>query len=107
MSRLNPSEDERFRIRPWHRALPQRAKRGAAKKADKNAKTPGKAKAKEKRGPQSLEETLEILGADQLELDNGRELLNDTGVRHLRVSVQKNSAFSRLLDRLSERVNRS
>jgi hypothetical protein len=72
------------------------------------SKTPGKVRAKDKRSPQSLEETLEILGADQLEIDNGRgERLNDTGVRHLKVSLQKNSPFSRLLDRLSERVNKS
>jgi hypothetical protein len=76
--------------------------------AKQKAKTPGKVRARDKRTPQSLEETLEILGADQLEIDNGRgELLNDTGVRHLKVSVQKNSPFSRLLDRLSERVNKS
>ena len=71
------------------------------------AKTPGKVRAKERRSPQSLEETLEILGADQLEIDNGRgERLNDTGVRHLKVSMQKNSPFSRLLDRLSDRVGK-
>jgi len=71
------------------------------------SKTPGKVRAKDKRTPQSLEETLEILGADQLEIDNGRgELLNDTGVRHLKVSLQKSSPFTRLLDRLSERVNK-
>jgi len=71
------------------------------------AKTPGKVRAKERRSPQSLEETLEILGADQLEIDNGRgERLNDTGVRHLKVSLQKNSPFSRLLDRLSDRVGK-
>lgn len=64
--------------------------------------------ARERRGPQTLEETLEILGADELEIDSGRgESLNDTGVRHLRVEVQKNTPFSRLLERLSERTKKN
>jgi hypothetical protein len=64
--------------------------------------------ARERRGPQTLEETLEILGADELEIDSGRgETLNDTGVRHLRVEVQKNTPFSRLLERLSERTKKN
>jgi hypothetical protein len=64
--------------------------------------------ARERRGPQTLEETLEILGAGELEVDNGRgETLNDTGVRHLRVEVQKNTPFSRLLERLSERSKKN
>jgi len=63
--------------------------------------------ARENRGPQTLEETLEILGASQLTIDNGRgETINDTGVRHLRVEVQKNSPFSKLLERLSERMKK-
>jgi hypothetical protein len=69
----------------------------------------GKVGAREHRGPQTLEETLEILGAGQLSIDQGRgETLNDTGVRHLRVEVQpKNSPFSKLLERLSERLKKS
>jgi hypothetical protein len=60
------------------------------------------------RGPQTLEETLEILGASQLTIDSGRgETINDSGVRHLRVEVQKNSPFSKLLERLSERMKKS
>ena len=60
------------------------------------------------RGPQTLEETLEILGASHLTIDTGRgETLNDSGVRHLRVEVQKNSPFSKLLERLSERLKKS
>lgn len=82
----------------------QAARAASPLPAKRNAKAPVK-KTRERRVPQSLEETLEILGADQLEIDNDRgEFLNDTGVRHLRVQVQKNSAFSRLLDKLSERV---
>lgn len=64
--------------------------------------------ARDSRGPQTLEETLEILGASQLSIDNGRgETINDSGVRHLRVEVQKNSPFSKLLERLSERLKKS
>jgi hypothetical protein len=66
----------------------------------------GRVRATDKRAPQTLEETLEILGADQLEIDSGKETLNDTGVRHLTVSVQKNSPLTRLLDRLTERARR-
>jgi hypothetical protein len=63
--------------------------------------------ARDARGPQTLEETLEILGASQLTIDNGRgESINDSGVRHLRVEVQKNSPFSKLLERLSERLKK-
>jgi hypothetical protein len=68
----------------------------------------GRVKAKEQRSAKTLEETLEILGASDLEIDNGRgELLNDTGVRHLRVEVQKNTPFAKLLDRISERVRKN
>ena len=65
-------------------------------------------RAREQRSPQTLEETLEILGASQLEIDSGSgETLNDTGVRHLRVEVQKNTPFRRLIERLSERVKKN
>jgi hypothetical protein len=68
----------------------------------------GKVGARDKRGTQTLEETLEILGASQLSIDNGTgENINDSGVRHLHVEVQKNSPFSRLLVRLSERMKKS
>lgn len=69
----------------------------------------GRVRASEKRSARSLEETLEILGASNLEIDNGRgELLNDSGIRHLRVEqVQKNSPFSKLLERLTDRVRKA
>jgi len=67
----------------------------------------GKVGARERRGSQTLEETLEILGASELTIDDGRgETINDTGVRHLRVEVQKNSPFTKLLERLSERLKK-
>jgi hypothetical protein len=69
---------------------------------------PARVGPRETRGPQTLEETLEILGASQLTIDNGRgESINDSGVRHLRVEVQKNSPFSKLIERLSERLKKS
>lgn len=57
---------------------------------------------------ESLEQTLEILGASELEIDKGRgELLNDSGVRHLSVKVdRRTSTFSKLLERLSDRVGK-
>ena len=67
-----------------------------------------KVAARERRTPQTLEETLEILGANELAIDGvNADSLNDTGVRHLRVEVQKNTPFSRLLERLSERVRKT
>jgi hypothetical protein len=67
----------------------------------------GKVGARDPRGPHTLEETLEILGASELtiETDNG-ETINDSGVRHLRIEVQKNSPFTKLLERLSERMKK-
>jgi len=63
--------------------------------------------ARERRGPHTLEETLEILGASELSIDDGNgESINDSGVRHLRVQVQKNSPFTRLIERLSERMKK-
>jgi hypothetical protein len=47
---------------------------------------------------ETLDQTLEILGANTLEMSND----NDTGVRHLRVKVdKKGSKFASLIDRLS------
>jgi hypothetical protein len=67
----------------------------------------GRVRAREARSPQTLEETLEILGAGELEMDSGNgESMNESGVRHLRVEVQKNTPFGRLLERLSERVRK-
>ncbi len=70
----------------------------------KGAKTRGRVNAHERRSPQTLEETLEILGAGELQIEGARrELISEGQIRHLDVKVQKNSPFSRLLDRLAER----
>jgi hypothetical protein len=76
--------------------------------ASRSKKLRGKVRSEERKAPYSLEETLEILGAGNLELDNGRgELVNDSGVRHLRVEVRKDSSFGRLVARLTERVRKN
>jgi len=67
----------------------------------------GRVNARKRRPPQTLEETLEILGAHELEIDDGRDTVSETGVRHLKVEVRRNTPFSRLLDRLTERISRS
>ena len=84
------------------------ARTGATAQPAASSKRGGKVRAREHRSPQTLEETLEILGASQLEIDDGRgESLNESGVRHLRVEVQKNTPFRRLIERLSERVRKT
>ncbi|HTP39867.1 MAG TPA: hypothetical protein VMI92_09875 [Steroidobacteraceae bacterium] len=76
----------------------------AADKSSDTART-----GKHRRAPLTLEETLEILGAGELQVAENRvELLNDSGVRHLsqqamKPASSKGSRFSRLMDRLSER----
>jgi hypothetical protein len=56
--------------------------------------------------PKTLDETLEILGAGALEIERSHTLINDSGVRHLRVEADKRTKtpFSRLLDRLTDRL---
>ena len=87
-------------------------KAGAPGKPAYSGRVPGKTArsrasrvhANEKRTPQTLEETLEILGADQLQMEGAtKKLVSEGSIRHLDMKVQKNSPFSRLLDRLAER----
>jgi hypothetical protein len=91
-------------------SAPSSAKTGSA--AARAAATRSKAlrskeRTAQRKSPYSLEETLEILGAGSLEIDNGRgELINESGVRHLKVEVRKNSPFQRLVARLTERVRK-
>ncbi|HEY5102457.1 MAG TPA: hypothetical protein VII70_06710 [Steroidobacteraceae bacterium] len=76
--------------------------------ATRSKKLRSKGRTVERKAPQSLEETLEILGAGGLEIDNGRgEFINETSVRHLSVEVRKNSPFARLVARLTERARKS
>jgi hypothetical protein len=77
---------------------------GASRPGQKGAKTRGRVNAHERRSSQTLEETLEILGAGELQIEGARrELISAGQIKHLDVKVQKNSPFSRLLDRLAER----
>jgi hypothetical protein len=49
---------------------------------------------------ETLDQTLEILGANSLEITN--DSAENTGVRHLRVKIdKKGSKFASLIDRLS------
>src|SRR5262249_10076405 len=87
---------------------PKASPGGPAAKTIPGRPRPRPARPAPTRGPQTLEETLEILGAGQLTIDTGRgESINDSGVRHLRVEVQRNSPFSKLIERLSERLKKS
>ena len=55
----------------------------------------------------TLEETLEILGAGELKMDDGREpLINESGTAHTRPKPAKHKAsrLGRLFERLSERM---
>jgi hypothetical protein len=104
--KLHDVEDER-RQAPVRRPVAPAARPAEARAPKPRTRGAGRVGIRERRGP-TLEETLEILGASELSIDSDRgETLNDTGVRHLRVEVQKNSPFSRLLERLSERVKKS
>ena len=58
--------------------------------------------------PLSLEETLEILGAGELQVDNGRgELLNDASHRDRKKAAPAVSRFGRLINRLADRLGNS
>jgi len=83
-----------------------RSLRGApGKRAKFRAGRPINGRAKTK--PMTLEETLEILGAGELKMDDGRRpLINDSTPRpsSADASKEKPSRFGRLLERLSERL---
>jgi hypothetical protein len=56
----------------------------------------------------SLEETLEILGAGDLQIDNGRgELMNDKAHSDRKQPAPSSSRFGRLINRLAERLGNS
>ena len=55
--------------------------------------------------PLSLEETLEVLGAGQLQIDDGRTaLLSDAATRVRKPAAPSGSRFGRLINRLAERL---
>jgi hypothetical protein len=76
--------------------------------AARSKKLRSKERTPQSKRPYSLEETLEILGAGSLEIDEGRgELINESRVRHVHVEIRKDSPFQRLITRLTERVRKS
>ena len=84
-----------------------RATRGAPGKRVK-VRVPGQINGHARAKPMTLEETLEILGAGQLKMDDGTESsIEDSGVRHLRLESVKSkpSRLSRLFERLAERIS--
>jgi hypothetical protein len=83
-------------------ATPRPALRAAGSKRGKVHGAQGRPAAQPR--AMSLEETLEILGANTLEIAQGNgEVLNDSGVRHLRAEIMKKPGSSRL-GRLFERL---
>jgi chemotaxis protein histidine kinase CheA len=99
----------------FFKPAPEKAEKPAEKAAAKPAAPPPAPAARSRKPPakggnrrdahaqvdeETLDQTLEILGAHTLEITNDSS--NDTGVRHLRVKVdKKGSKFASLIDRLS------
>jgi hypothetical protein len=84
-----------------------RATRGAPGKRARLRTQSGAVKASAPVKPMTLEETLEILGAGELQVDDSRApLINDTGAAPARSKPARNKAsrLGRLLERLSERI---
>jgi hypothetical protein len=82
-------------------AAPEQSKAAAAAKSRKPPSSKGvRRDAHAQVDEETLDQTLEILGANSLEITNDSS--GDTGVRHLRVKIdKKGSKFASLIDRLS------
>lgn len=63
--------------------------------------------ARERRSPQTLEETLEILGANDLAIDEGRDSVIEGRSSAPPPRPERSAPFTRLLERLGERVRRN
>ena len=72
----------------------------------KRAASGTKVHARERRAPQTLEETLEILGAHELTIDDGRDA-DEAGKPGQSRKVERSTPFTRLLERLGERVRKN
>jgi hypothetical protein len=85
-------------------AVPGRSPRGAPGK--RAVVRPGRVNARSKAKPMTLEETLEILGANSLEVESEARRKDGGSVRpaHAASGKDKPSKLSRLFDRLSERL---
>jgi hypothetical protein len=94
---------------PPKAAAPAPAPAAAASPAAKSRKPPAKGVRRDahaKVDEETLDQTLEILGAHTLEITNDGS--GDTGVRHLRVKVdKKGSKFASLIERLSGKNKKS
>lgn len=75
----------------------------AAKPSGKRPAQRGRA-ARQNTAPQTLEQTLEVLGASTLSIDKSSTIIDDSAVRTIGADKKKSSRFSRLLERLSERI---
>jgi hypothetical protein len=81
-------------------AAPEPKKHAPASKSRKPGARGAKRDAHAQVDEETLDQTLEILGANTLEITNDKT--SDTGVRHLRVKIdKKGSKFASLIDRLS------
>ena len=66
-----------------------------------------KVHARERRAPQTLEETLEILGANELTIDDKRSEAGDARAAGESRRTERSTPFTRLLERLGERVRKT
>ncbi len=73
----------------------------------KRAASGNKVHARERRAPQTLEETLEILGANELTIDDKRSEAGDGRGAGEPRRVERSTPFTRLLERLGERVRKT
>lgn len=83
---------------PVHELRPATAKRAASG---------NKVHARERRAPQTLEETLEILGANELTIDDKRSEAGDRRGATESRRMERSTPFTRLLERLGERVRKT
>ena len=75
---------------------------GKRAKLRTQSSVPGRSRNK----PMSLEETLEILGAGELQMDDSRgPLINDTAQARSKPAKEKASRLGRLFERLAERIS--
>ena len=73
----------------------------------KRASGGSKVHARERRAPQTLEETLEILGAHELTIEDRRDEAGDARGSGGARKLEKSTPFTRLLERLGERVRKN
>ena len=87
-------------------ALGMGTRASPGKRAKLRGAPAGKTGSKRANRPLSLEETLEILGAGELQMESGRrrDLLSESAVRDRKQPAASGSRFGRLINRLAERL---